>query len=473
MGMSDFYGPADEAESIATIHAALDAGITLLDTGDFYGMGHNELLIRDALRGARPRRRSCSASSSAPMRGPDGAWLGNDARPPAVKNFLAYTLRRLGTDHVDIYRPGRASTRPCRSRRRSARSRSWCRPATSATSASPRSAPRRSAAPTRCTRSPTCRSSTRCSRAGSRTRSCRPAASSASASPPTASSPAACSAATGRRTAQLAPARLPRHRPRFRARTSSATSRSSRRCARRRERRARPSRSSRSPGCSSRGDDIVPLVGARRRDRLTEALGALELDARRRTTWRRSSRPCPRRRRRRALRAAADGDARQRALAPAAARLGALLEVRLRLHGAVGGGLEAVGASSTTPGSSAAVVFFGFGGPAWPGFFAAGFFAPDASSPRGFLAALARFGRGLARLRRLRVGPRPSRACAWRAPRAPAAAARAPTRRARATTGDRALDQLERHADQASPRRPVDDGLRQVLDAHLILLVMD
>jgi len=106
MGMSDFYGPADEAKSIATIQAALDAGITLLDTGDYYAAGHNELLIREALRG-RDREQAVISVKFGLMRGPDGAIVGNDLRPSAVKNFLAYTLRRLGTDHVDVYRPGR------------------------------------------------------------------------------------------------------------------------------------------------------------------------------------------------------------------------------------------------------------------------------------------------------------------------------------------------------------------------------
>ena len=106
MGMSDFYGPADETESIATIQAALDAGVTLLDTGDYYAAGHNELLIRDALRG-RNREHAVVSVKFGLMRGPDGSIVGNDLRPPAVKNFLAYTLRRLGTDYVDIYRPGR------------------------------------------------------------------------------------------------------------------------------------------------------------------------------------------------------------------------------------------------------------------------------------------------------------------------------------------------------------------------------
>jgi aryl-alcohol dehydrogenase-like predicted oxidoreductase len=106
MGMSDFYGPADERESIATIHAALDAGVTLLDTGDFYGMGHNELLIREALKG-RDRDAVAISVKFGALRGPDNGWNGYDARPVAVKNFLTYTLRRLGTDHVDVYRPAR------------------------------------------------------------------------------------------------------------------------------------------------------------------------------------------------------------------------------------------------------------------------------------------------------------------------------------------------------------------------------
>src|SRR5579859_3632164 len=106
MGMSDLYGPADETESIATIHAALDAGITLLDTGDFYGMGHNELLLREALRG-RAREQILLSVKFGVRRDPDGGFAGTDCHPNAVKNFLSYTLRRLGTDYVDIYRPAR------------------------------------------------------------------------------------------------------------------------------------------------------------------------------------------------------------------------------------------------------------------------------------------------------------------------------------------------------------------------------
>jgi aryl-alcohol dehydrogenase-like predicted oxidoreductase len=107
MGMSPgVYGPTDEAEAIATIHAAIAAGITLIDTGDFYGMGHNEMLIRRALEGV-PRSDVVISVKFGALRDPAGAFYGNDGRPQAVKTFLAYTLRRLGTDYIDIYRPAR------------------------------------------------------------------------------------------------------------------------------------------------------------------------------------------------------------------------------------------------------------------------------------------------------------------------------------------------------------------------------
>jgi aryl-alcohol dehydrogenase-like predicted oxidoreductase len=105
MGMSGMYGPADERESIVTIHAALDAGVTLLDTGDYYGAGHNELLIGRALQDRRGK--ALLSVKFGALRGPDSSWLGMDARPAALKNYLSYTLTRLGVDHVDIYRPGR------------------------------------------------------------------------------------------------------------------------------------------------------------------------------------------------------------------------------------------------------------------------------------------------------------------------------------------------------------------------------
>jgi aryl-alcohol dehydrogenase-like predicted oxidoreductase len=105
MGMSGMYGETDEKESIATIHAALDQGVNLLDTGDFYGMGHNEILIGRALKD-RSDKAILSVKFGA-LRGPDGSWMGFDGHPIAVKNFLAYSLRRLGVDHIDIYRPAR------------------------------------------------------------------------------------------------------------------------------------------------------------------------------------------------------------------------------------------------------------------------------------------------------------------------------------------------------------------------------
>src|SRR5579863_3036025 len=105
MGMSGTYGPADEAESLATIHAAIDAGVNLLDTGDFYGMGHNEMLISRALH--FQREDVLLSVKFGAQRGPDGSWLGYDARPAAVKTALAYTLKRLGVSYIDVYRPAR------------------------------------------------------------------------------------------------------------------------------------------------------------------------------------------------------------------------------------------------------------------------------------------------------------------------------------------------------------------------------
>lgn len=105
MGMSDLYGPADREESLATMRAALDAGITLLDTGDFYGMGHNEMLIAEGIRGRRDD--VVISVKFGALRGPDGSWIGMDTSPRAVKSACAYSLRRLGVDHIDVYRPAR------------------------------------------------------------------------------------------------------------------------------------------------------------------------------------------------------------------------------------------------------------------------------------------------------------------------------------------------------------------------------
>jgi len=110
MGMSGIYGPADDAESTATIHAALDAGITLLDTGDFYGMGHNEMLLAGALRGV-PRESVFIQVKFGGQRDPAGRFIGHDASPAAVKTSLAYSLQRLRTDYVDLYQPARLDPR--------------------------------------------------------------------------------------------------------------------------------------------------------------------------------------------------------------------------------------------------------------------------------------------------------------------------------------------------------------------------
>ncbi|GAA0527567.1 aldo/keto reductase [Paractinoplanes ferrugineus] len=106
MSMSGTYGPADRGESIATVHAALDAGVTLIDTGDFYGMGHNELLLNEALRG-RDRSGYLLSVKFGQQVGPGMRFAGQDSRPESVKNFLSYSLTRLGVDHIDIYRPAR------------------------------------------------------------------------------------------------------------------------------------------------------------------------------------------------------------------------------------------------------------------------------------------------------------------------------------------------------------------------------
>jgi aryl-alcohol dehydrogenase-like predicted oxidoreductase len=110
MGMSGGYGRADDKESIATIHAALDAGITYLDTADVYGMGQNEMLLREALTGGRRERAFIGVKFGA-QRGPDGKWLSVNTAPDSVKTYLAYTLRRLGTDYVDLYQPARVDAK--------------------------------------------------------------------------------------------------------------------------------------------------------------------------------------------------------------------------------------------------------------------------------------------------------------------------------------------------------------------------
>ncbi|MGA2613949.1 MAG: aldo/keto reductase [Spirochaetia bacterium] len=110
MAMSGTYGPVDDGESIATIHEAIERGVTLLDTGDFYGRGHNELLLREALKGGKRDKVFLQVKFGAQLE-PSGRFIGFDGRPASVKTFLTYSLTRLGTDHVDLYQPSRLDPR--------------------------------------------------------------------------------------------------------------------------------------------------------------------------------------------------------------------------------------------------------------------------------------------------------------------------------------------------------------------------
>src|SRR5688572_16875527 len=103
MGGASSYGASDDAESVATIHEAVDRGVTLLDTGDFYGMGRNELLLGKALQGRRDK--VLLSVKFGALRTPDGMFLAHDGRPAATKNYLSHSLTRLGVDYIDIYRP--------------------------------------------------------------------------------------------------------------------------------------------------------------------------------------------------------------------------------------------------------------------------------------------------------------------------------------------------------------------------------
>ncbi len=277
MGMSDLDAPADDAESVATIHAAIDAGVTLIDTGDFYGSGRNELLIARALKDRNRDDVAISVKFGA-LRDPAGGFNGNDGRPASVKNFLANTLTRLGTDHVDIYRPARVDPDVPIEETVGAIGEMVDAGFVRHVGLSEVSAEtiRRAAAVrpiadvqieySLISRGHRGRHPAGHARAGHRHHRLRralPRPAERPLEPPTASSPRTTSARSARAS---------------RARTSSATSRWSTRSATWPPSATRPSPRSPSPGCSRRGEDIVALVGARRRERLHEALGSLDVE---------------------------------------------------------------------------------------------------------------------------------------------------------------------------------------------------
>ena len=275
MGMSDFYGPADRSESIATIHAALDAGITLLDTGDFYGMGHNEMLIREALTGRNRDNLQISVKFGA-LRDPNKGFLGYDSRPAAMKNFVAYSLQRLGVETHRHLSAGAARSRCADRRERRRDGRHGEGRLDQAYRAFRGRLRHHSQGARACIRSSTCRSNIRSIARGIESdilKTCRELGIGI-----TAYGVLARGLISGHWSKERSAVQDFRQMsPRFQGSNLDAN------LALVESLRAIAAEVGASPAqvaiawVAAQGNDIVPLVGARRRDRLTEALGALDV----------------------------------------------------------------------------------------------------------------------------------------------------------------------------------------------------
>ncbi len=260
MGMSAFYGTADRATSIATLHRAIDLGISLFDTSDIYGPHTNEQLLGEAIRGRRDQVVLATKFGFVP--GVAGAPFTLSGRPEYVREACDASLRRLGVDTIDLYYQHRVDPAR-RSKTPSVRWPTSCTPARCATWDCPRPRRRRCVAPSRCIRSPRCRPSTRCGAAIPKASCSPPAASWASALSPTARSAAGSSPAASGPSTTWRPTTGGATTRGSRATTSSATSTSSTRSGSWRGPRAARRPSSRWRGCWRRATTSCRFPGRR------------------------------------------------------------------------------------------------------------------------------------------------------------------------------------------------------------------